>query len=201
MKNSLAAILLALALAFVAFVAGYYFGHNANDADIYISGYQNATPSTPPATSTPDATSQTPIPTPSATTPPSSTTSPTQPTAAPTVSSTDTTPTEPTVPPQTTPPTEPNTTQPTSTTVPTQPTQAPTSATKPAMTLENMAPININTASQEMLELLPGIGPKKAAAIIQYRQEIGGFRCVEELLEVSGIGEKTFEKLLPYITV
>ena len=201
MKNSLAAILLALALAFVAFVAGYYFGHNANDADIYISGDQNATPSTPPATSTPDATSQTPIPTPSATTPPSSTTSPTQPTAAPTVSSTDTTPTAPTVPPQTTPPTEPNTTQPTSTTAPTQPTQAPTAATKPAMTLENMAPININTASQEMLELLPGIGPKKAAAIIQYRQEIGGFRCVEELLEVSGIGEKTFEKLLPYITV
>ena len=202
MKNSLAAILLALALAFVAFVAGYYFGHNANDADIYISGYQGTAPTAPQAASSTNTTSPAPTTAPSlpASTQPSST-SPTQPATTPTSPSTDTTPTEPTVPPQTTPPTEPNTTQPTSTTAPTQPTQSPTAATKPAMTLENMAPININTASQEMLELLPGIGPKKAAAIIQYRQEIGGFRCVEELLEVSGIGEKTFEKLLPYITV
>ena len=201
MKNSLAAILLALTLAFVAFVAGYYFGHNANDADIYISGYQETTPSTPQTTTSPDASSQTSATAPSATTQPSSSTSPTQSTTAPTAPSADTTPTEPTAPPQTSPATEPSATQPPSTTAPTQPTQAPTTATKPAMTLENMAPININTASQEVLELLPGIGPKKAAAIIQYRQEIGGFRCVEELLEVSGIGEKTFEKLLPYITV
>ena len=190
MKNSLAAILLSLALAFVAFVAGYYLGHNVNDADIYISGYQSTVPTIPQSPSSPDKSSQTPTATPPDTTAqPSSSTAPTQSTATPVPPSTDTS------------PTEPSATEPIGTTAPTQPTQAPSTATKPAMTLENMAPININTATQELLELLPGIGPKKAAAIIQYRQEIGGFRCVEELLEISGIGEKTLEKLLPYITV
>lgn len=82
-----------------------------------------------------------------------------------------------------------------------QATQAPTTpATKP-VTLEDVSPININTATQAELELLPGIGPKKAEAIIQYREEIGGFVCVEELLEVSGIGEKTLAKILEYVTV
>lgn len=62
-------------------------------------------------------------------------------------------------------------------------------------------PININTASCELLQKLPGIGQSKAQAIVEYREESGGFGSVEDLLYVSGIGEKTLENLKPYITV
>lgn len=55
--------------------------------------------------------------------------------------------------------------------------------------------ININTATSEELRALKGIGPSKASAIIEYRERYGGFTCPEELTEVKGIGEKTFEKL------
>ena len=61
--------------------------------------------------------------------------------------------------------------------------------------------ININTASAEELDELPGIGPVKAAAIISWREENGPFRYPEDLIRVSGIGEKTLEKLLNRITV
>jgi competence protein ComEA len=55
--------------------------------------------------------------------------------------------------------------------------------------------INLNTATLEELETLDGLGPTKAKAIIQYRGEHGGFRSVDELLQVSGIGERTLEKI------
>lgn len=55
--------------------------------------------------------------------------------------------------------------------------------------------VNLNTASQEELTTLPGIGDAKAAAIIAYRQEHGGFSAAEELKNVSGIGDATYEKL------
>lgn len=53
--------------------------------------------------------------------------------------------------------------------------------------------IRINYATLEEIESLPGIGPSKAEAIIQYRDEHGYFKKIEDLLEVSGIGEKTLE--------
>lgn len=59
--------------------------------------------------------------------------------------------------------------------------------------------INVNTASVSELERLPGIGTVKAAAISNHRQEKGPFRTYEDLLDVSGIGEKTLEKIRPYI--
>ena len=61
--------------------------------------------------------------------------------------------------------------------------------------------IRINYATQQEIEALSGIGPSKAAAIIQYREEHGLFKKVEDLLEVSGIGEKTLEALKDDIQV
>lgn len=55
--------------------------------------------------------------------------------------------------------------------------------------------IDINRASSEELQTLPGIGPRTAASIIQYRSEHGCFSCPEELIRVKGIGEKKLEKL------
>ena len=61
--------------------------------------------------------------------------------------------------------------------------------------------ININTADEDQLQTLPGIGPVKAEAIIAWREEHGPFSCPEDLIMVSGIGEATLAKLLDQITV
>ena len=61
--------------------------------------------------------------------------------------------------------------------------------------------VNINTASQAQLEGLPGIGPRLAQAIIEYRRASGGFSRVEDLLKVPRIGEETLARLRPYISV
>lgn len=61
--------------------------------------------------------------------------------------------------------------------------------------------VHINTASEEEILQLSGIGPSKAAAIIAYREEHGPFEKVEDLLNVTGIGEKTLEKIREQIVV
>ncbi|GAA0065340.1 MAG: ComEA family DNA-binding protein [Clostridium perfringens] len=61
--------------------------------------------------------------------------------------------------------------------------------------------ININTASKETLMTLNGIGESKAQAIIDYRDEIGGFKSVDDITNVSGIGEKTLEKIKDKISI
>ena len=61
--------------------------------------------------------------------------------------------------------------------------------------------VNINTAGKEELMTLTGIGETRAEAILAYRQETGGFQAPEDLMQVEGIKEKTFEKLKDQITV
>ncbi|MBQ6570063.1 MAG: ComEA family DNA-binding protein [Clostridia bacterium] len=61
--------------------------------------------------------------------------------------------------------------------------------------------ININTASAAELATLPGIGEVRARAIIDFREKIGGFSSVSQLLLVDGIGEKTYEKIKDLCTV
>jgi competence protein ComEA len=78
------------------------------------------------------------------------------------------------------------------------------SAAKPAAAAKSTVPttpINLNTATQAQLETLPGLGAKVAERIIEYRQKNGNFKKVEDLMNVKGIGEKSFLKLKPMITV
>ena len=75
---------------------------------------------------------------------------------------------------------------------PTPPTVVPAPA-KPA--------INLNTATIDQLDSLPGIGRKTAELIIEYRTKSGGFKRIEELMNVKGIGEKSFLKLKPLVVI
>ena len=63
------------------------------------------------------------------------------------------------------------------------------------------AALNLNSATLEQLQALPGIGPKTAQLIVEYRQKSGGFKKVEELMNIKGIGEKSFLKLKPMVIV
>lgn len=62
-------------------------------------------------------------------------------------------------------------------------------------------PVNLNTAQLSDLTNVPGIGPAKAQAILSYREEQGQFQSVEQLKDVKGIGDKTYENLRSYFTV
>lgn len=68
-------------------------------------------------------------------------------------------------------------------------------------TEENSSKININSASPSELESISGIGPAKAADIIEYREANGGFATISEIQNVKGIGPATFEKMKDQISV
>lgn len=76
-----------------------------------------------------------------------------------------------------------------------------TAVQAPGEASDGSGKIRINQATQEEIETLNGIGPSKAEAIIQFREEHGLFKTPEDLLEISGIGEKTLENLLDDIQV
>lgn len=61
--------------------------------------------------------------------------------------------------------------------------------------------ININSATQTELETIPGIGPSTALKIIEYRKQNGKFNSIDDLKNISGIGESKFENMKPYISV
>lgn len=67
--------------------------------------------------------------------------------------------------------------------------------------IEKSGLININVATTETLKKLKGIGDVKALAIVDYRNKNGRFKNINEILNVKGIGEKTFDKIKDYITV
>ena len=80
-----------------------------------------------------------------------------------------------------------------------EPNRAARPAAKPAATAA--APVNLNTATAAQLETLPGIGARTAERIVEYRTKNGGFKKIEELMNVRGVGEKSFLKLKALITV
>jgi competence protein ComEA len=61
--------------------------------------------------------------------------------------------------------------------------------------------VNVNTASVEELEMLPGIGASRARALIEAREANGGFKSLDDLLAVKGIGEASLAKLRPHLTL
>ena len=86
--------------------------------------------------------------------------------------------------------------------------EAPVLYEEPPARLEPVVPeepadtrIDLNTATLDELCTLKGIGPVKAQAILDYREQYGGFVCIEEIMEVKGIGEKTFNKIKEYLYI
>jgi competence protein ComEA len=79
--------------------------------------------------------------------------------------------------------------------------QAQAAGQSNATASKSPAIVNLNTATASELATLPGIGERTAARIIEYRQKNGPFKKIEELMNVQGIGEKSFLKLKPQLTV
>ncbi len=88
------------------------------------------------------------------------------------------------------------------------PPPAPPTAPRPTQPADSGSPpsrqvvlIDLNSATQQDLERIPGIGPVIAQRILRYRAQYGGFRRIEELMLIQGIGQRTFELLKPYVTL
>lgn len=75
-------------------------------------------------------------------------------------------------------------------------TTSPTTGVSPGPAL-----VNVNTADEALLDTIPEVGPATAQAILEYREQIGSFESVEQLIEVSGIGPATLEAMRPFVTV
>jgi competence protein ComEA len=71
----------------------------------------------------------------------------------------------------------------------------------PGATVAGGVLVNLNTATQPELETLPGVGPVTATSILEWRAEHGAFSSVDELLEVSGIGDATLAEIAPHVTL
>jgi len=81
------------------------------------------------------------------------------------------------------------------------PVSPPSSPSLPSPSSQGGGKVNINTATAEELDTLPGVGPSIAQRIIDYRTANGPFRSIEDIKNVKGIGDATFEKLKDKITV
>ena len=74
-------------------------------------------------------------------------------------------------------------------------------ATPAAPKRSHRGPLNLNRATEQDFDALPGIGPQLAERIMEYRQSVGAFHSLEELRAVKGIGEKKFERIRSLVTV
>ena len=79
--------------------------------------------------------------------------------------------------------------------------EARAAAAPSAAVASETRPVDINTAASEALQSVPGIGKSLAQRIIAFREKNGAFQSVDDLLKVQGIGEKSLQKLRPYVTV
>ena len=78
--------------------------------------------------------------------------------------------------------------------------QAPPSI-PPSGAADAQGVVDVNSATMVQLETLPGVGPRTAERIVDYRRDQGGFKKIEELMNVRGIGERSFLKVRPLVTV
>ena len=74
-------------------------------------------------------------------------------------------------------------------------------ATAPAPKRSHQGLLDLNRATEQDFDALPGIGPKLAERIMEYRQSVGAFHSLDELRDVKGIGKKKFERIRPLVTV
>jgi competence protein ComEA len=71
----------------------------------------------------------------------------------------------------------------------------------PASKRPHLGLLDLNRATDQDFDALPGVGPKLAERIMEYRRSVGGFHSLDELREVKGIGKKKFERIRPLVTV